>query len=186
MNTTSNTTTECCQHAADEEGCRSHEKSTTTRTPTSPVRRTAALLSAIAFAAGAFVFAGGQAHAATPPIEITKVYFDSPGSDNRSNTSLNAEYVRLTNRRSYTLSLGSWSLRDPAGHVYRFPSTFSLRGGKSVIVHTGRGTNSSTHRYWGQGNYVWNNTGDTAYLRKSTFALVDKCRWGSSGSYTYC
>jgi Lamin Tail Domain len=132
------------------------------------------------------VFAGGPVHAATPQVQITKVVYNSPGTDNRSNSSLNAEYVRLTNRRPYSISLARWSLRDRSGHVYRFPSTFTLRAGKSVYVHTGRGTNSSTRRYWGQGNYVWNNTGDTAYLRKSSYDLVDSCRWGSSGSYTYC
>ncbi|MFE9691992.1 hypothetical protein [Micromonospora sp. NPDC005806] len=34
--------------------------------------------------------------------------------------------------------------------------------------------------------YIWNNTGDTAYLRNSAGTSIDTCSWGSSGSYTYC
>jgi hypothetical protein len=28
-----------------------------------------------------------------------------------------------------------------------------------VKIHTGKGANSQTDRYWGRGWYVWNNTG---------------------------
>src|SRR5215218_5245707 len=34
---------------------------------------------------------------AASAIQITKVYYNSPGSDTGSNTSLNAEWVRITN-----------------------------------------------------------------------------------------
>jgi hypothetical protein len=33
---------------------------------------------------------------------------------------------------------------------------------------------------------VWNNTGDTAYVRNPSGTLIDSCSWGGSGSYTYC
>ncbi len=142
-------------------------------------------VSALALAAGASVVAAGPGFAATPAVQITRVYYNSPGSDNRSNTSLNAEYVILKNTRTSAINLKGWTLRDKANHVYTFTS-FSLGATKSVVVHTGRGTNTATHRYWGQGNYVWNNTGDTAYVRTPARTLVDSCTWGSSGSYTSC
>jgi hypothetical protein len=41
-------------------------------------------------------------------------------------------------------------------------------------------------QYWGRAAYVWNNTGDTAYVRNPSGTLIDSCSWGSSGSYTYC
>jgi hypothetical protein len=184
MNTT--TLAEPCHHSGEDAAEDVHAKSKPSVRGLARATRSAAALLSAAAVAGILVFAGGPVHAATPQVQITKVVYNSPGTDNRSNSSLNAEYVRLTNRRPYSISLARWSLRDRSGHVYRFPSTFTLRAGKSVYVHTGRGTNSSTRRYWGQGNYVWNNTGDTAYLRKSSYDLVDSCRWGSSGSYTYC
>jgi hypothetical protein len=143
------------------------------------------LMSTVALAVGTALLAAGPSHAATPAVQITKVYDNSPGSDTRSNKSLNAEYVRLTNRRSSAIKLKGWTLRDKANHVYTF-STYTLGAGKSVYIHTGKGTNSATHRYWGLGNYVWNNTGDTAYLRNSARTLVDSCKWGSKGSYTNC
>lgn len=135
--------------------------------------------------AAAFV-ATTPAHAATPRVEITTVYYDSPGSDNRSNASLNAEWVRLTSRRTFTVNLRGWSLRDRANHVYTFQSDFRLRPGATVVIHTGRGTNTSTHRYWGSGSYIWNNTGDRASLRNSSGTTVDACTWGDGRGYTRC
>ncbi|SBT49170.1 lamin tail domain-containing protein [Micromonospora auratinigra] len=128
----------------------------------------------------------GPAQAATPAVLISKVYYNSPGTDDRSNSSLNAEYVRLTNKRSYTINLKYWTLRDRSSHVYKFSGDFRLAAGASVYIHTGKGTNTATHRYWGSGAYIWNNTGDTAYLRNSAGTSIDSCSWGSSGSYTYC
>lgn len=147
-------------------------------------------LTSIAVAVAAVVsFAlapASPAAAASPRIEITKVYFDSPGSDTGSNSSLNAEWVRLTNRRSYGINLKGWTLRDRANHIYTFKTYFKLQPGRHVWIHTGKGTNTSKHRYWGKSWYVWNNSGDKASLRSRKGALVDSCSWGSSGSYTYC
>jgi hypothetical protein len=60
--------------------------------------------------------------------------------------------------------------------------TFSLGGGEFVRIHTGKGTKTSTDRYWGLSWSVWNNTGDTAYLRNADFVLRDTCEWTSVGS----
>ncbi|SCL21257.1 Lamin Tail Domain [Micromonospora nigra] len=141
---------------------------------------------ALVVGAGGALATAGPAQAATPAIQITKVYYNSPGTDTRSNTSLNAEYVKLTNRRTRTINLKSWTLRDKANHVYRFSTDVKLAPGKSVVIHTGRGTNTSTHRYWGSSAYIWNNTGDKAYLRNASGTLIDSCSWGSRGSYTSC
>jgi hypothetical protein len=56
-----------------------------------------------------------------------------------------------------------------------------------VRIHTGKGTNISTDRYWGLENYVWNNSGDKAYLRNGDFVQRDTCEWTSVGSdYEWC
>ena len=149
-------------------------------------KRLIGFAAALAVALGGSLAVAGPAQAATPAIMITKVYYNSPGSDTGSNTSLNAEYVRLTNKRSYTINLKYWTLRDKSNHVYTFTSNFYLKSGYSVYIHTGKGTNTSTHRYWGKSYYVWNNSGDAAYLRNSASTGIDSCSWGSSGSYTYC
>jgi hypothetical protein len=122
---------------------------------------------------------------AASAVQIHRVYYNSPGTDNRSNTSLNGEWVQLYNTASASRQLKGYTLRDKTGYTYTFGS-FTLGGRKSVYVHTGKGSNTATHRYWGRGSYVWNNDGDTAYLRYANGSLADSCSWGRTGSYKYC
>ncbi len=118
-------------------------------------------------------------------VNISRVYFDSPGSDDRSNTSLNAEYVRLKNYGTSSKNITGWTVVDAADHRYTF-GTFTLAAGASVTVHTGRGTNTAKHRYWGSGAYVWNNTGDEASLYSGGGALKDSCSFDGRGDYKDC
>jgi len=75
---------------------------------------------------------------------------------------------------------------DAQGHVYKF-GTFKLAAGARVYVHTGKGTNTASHRYWQRGWYVWNNTGDKATLRRADGTWIDSCSWTSGGlGYKYC
>lgn len=122
---------------------------------------------------------------AASKVQIVKAYYNSPGDDTRSNTSLNAEYVVVKNTDTVKRTLTGWTLRDVSGYVYKFP-TFALAAGKSVTVHTGKGTNSGSHLYWNRTSYVWNNTGDTATLKNSSAVFADTCKWGSTGSYISC
>jgi hypothetical protein len=121
-------------------------------------------------------------------VQLTKVVYDSPGKDTGSNTSVNGEYVRLTNRTARTINLRNWTLRDVAGHLYRFTADYPLGAGKNVYVRTGRGTDGKPagQRYWGSRSYVWNNSGDTAILRDGTNKTIDSCRWTKDRDYTYC
>jgi hypothetical protein len=129
----------------------------------------------------------GVASAAAPPaVQFTKVQYNSPGSDTRTNTSLNGEWFQLTNKTKKPVSLAGWTVKDVAGHTYKLSG--SLKAGAALTVHTGRGTANkpSGHRYWGSKSYIWNNTGDTATLRTGKGGIVHKCVWGSSGSVTTC
>jgi len=125
------------------------------------------------------------AEATTPCVYISRVSFDSPGSDSGSTTSLNAEWIRLKNHCATSKRLSGWRIKDKAGHTYTF-GTFSLKPGYYVTVHTGKGTNTSTNRYWGSGWYIWNNTGDSAYLRNSAGTLIDSCVFTGAGDYANC
>lgn len=118
-------------------------------------------------------------------VQFTRIQYDSPGTDNGSNTSLNGEWVKLTNKTRSTMSLKGWTVRDASNTVYTF-GTFSLGAGKSITVRTGRGSNGSTYRYWGRRSYVWNNGGDTATLRTSAGKTIDSCRWGKGSGATNC
>src|SRR5262249_17489922 len=110
-------------------------------------------------------------------VSIYEIYYDSPGTDSGTNTSLNAEWIQLKNSCSTGKSLYHWTIRDAAGHVYQF-GTYTLGAGKKVKVHTGKGTNTTTDRYWNAGGYVWNNSGsESAKLKNSAGTQVDSCSY---------
>ncbi|GAB3875360.1 lamin tail domain-containing protein [Terrabacter terrigena] len=122
---------------------------------------------------------------ALPAIMIYKVQYNSPGADTGSNTSLNSEYVVIKNTTRTNRSITGWTLRDKTGYTYKFPA-FTLKAGATVTVRTGRGTATTANRYYNYSWYVWNNSGDTAYLKTAAGTTVDTCSWTSSGSAKYC
>src|SRR3954470_17566405 len=91
----------------------------------------------------ASVLTAVQANAAGT-VYIYKVYFDSPGSDTGSNSSLNAEYVVIRNGDNASHSISGWTVRDRAGHRYTFPDGFRLSAGKQAIIHTGDASRHTT------------------------------------------
>lgn len=147
--------------------------------------RTTAVLATFAGTA-ALALAASPAQAATGSVHLYKIYYNSPGSDTRSTTSLDAEYVQIKNTTSKAASLKGWTLTDASAHRYTF-TTYTLGAGKTVTVHTGKGTNTTANRYWGSGNYIWNNDKDTATLKNSTGAKTDTCSYNSTKtSYKMC
>ncbi|MGH3324472.1 MAG: lamin tail domain-containing protein [Streptomyces sp.] len=114
------------------------------------------------------------------------MYYDSPGSDRGSNTSLNAEYVQVRNTTSAPFQMKGYTLRDASGHKYTFPS-YKISAGKTVKVHTGKGTQSPGNLYQGCAAYVWNNTSDKASLYTAAGTLWDSCSYNSSiANYKMC
>ena len=116
------------------------------------------------------------AQAATSPVVIHEIYYNSPGPDRGSNASLNAEWVQLYNRTGHAVILTHWTLRDTARHVYTFGS-YWLKAHGYVKIHTGRGSNGPANRYWGHSWYIWNNTGDTGTLKNSGGAVQSRCSY---------
>nr|WP_203617218.1 lamin tail domain-containing protein [Streptomyces bauhiniae] len=119
-------------------------------------------------------------------VQIHRVYFDSPGTDTRSNSSLNGEWVQLKNTSRSAVSLNGWVLKDASNHRYSFPNV-KLGAGKYLKVHTGSGRDTTSDKYQGRRAYVWNNTSDTATLTRSNGSKVDTCSWTTrNGSDKYC
>ena len=139
--------------------------------------RTRMLAAAVA-ASASVALLPTQAQAAGS-IYLYKVYYDSPGSDTRSNTSLNAEYVQIKNSTSGAVQLKGYTLRDATGYEFAFPS-YRISAGKTVKIHTGRGSTSAGHVYWGRTSYVWNNDRDVATLRTASGAVRDTCSYNST------
>lgn len=100
-------------------------------------------------------------------IKITFIEYNPPGDD------VQGEYVRIENQGGRAQTMTSWTLRDVANHIFTFPS-FTLAAGGTVRVWTKSGTNTTTDLYWGSGAAIWNNTGDTAYLRDGSGALISE------------
>ena len=110
------------------------------------------LITAVAAAA---VLAGSAAVAAPAMAStsastwIHEIYYNSPGPDTGSNSSLNHEWVQLHNTSASRINLTGWTLRDKQGHIYTF-GTYTIKAHGYVKIHTGSGTNTQTDRYWGQ------------------------------------
>jgi len=140
----------------------------------------------LVMALGLAVTSSSPAQAAGYRMQIHEIYYNSPGPDTGSNSSLDAEWVQLHNTSGSWISLTGWTLRDAQGHVYKF-GTYTIKAHGYVKIHTGKGANTQTDRYWGHSWYVWNNTGDTATLRTRLGGVIDRCGYtGSAAGYKIC
>ncbi|MFI7586249.1 lamin tail domain-containing protein [Spongisporangium articulatum] len=149
------------------------------------MRKYIVVLATTALASTALLAVGVPSAEAASKLQITKVKYDSDGSDAPvTNKKLNDEWVRITNTDDRTRTLTHWTLRDASNHVYTFP-TFTLDAGERVWVHTGSGTDTAHHLYQNRGYYVWNNTSDTAKLRNTSGTGGDTCSWTTSDDSPY-
>ncbi|MFB8000303.1 lamin tail domain-containing protein [Streptomyces sp. NPDC056002] len=145
---------------------------------TSARRLTAAALTVAAVTAVIAVPASAADHGAQwRSVEISRVQYDSPGWDNRSNRSLNQEWVEITNNTRRSVNLDGWTLADEDGHTYTFDH-YRLAGRATVRVHTGIGYNTRHDVYQDRRTYVWDNRVDTATLRNDRDRFVDDASWG--------
>lgn len=112
-------------------------------------------------------------------IVIGAVQYDSPGRDDRSNRSLNAEWVEVKNTGRKAVSLRGFTLTDSQGTRYRFAG-LRLDGRSSVKVHTGQGRDSAADVYQDRRTYVWDDR-DTATLRNDSGRVLDTRSWGRRG-----
>ncbi|MFH8411116.1 lamin tail domain-containing protein [Streptomyces sp. NPDC018019] len=112
------------------------------------------------------------------PVVIGAVQADSPGRDDGSNRSLNAEWVTVKNTSRRAINLQGWTLTSERSHkTYRF-NNLRLAGNQSVRVHTGRGRDAVRDIYQDRRDYVWHNQRDTATLRDHHRHTIDTKSWG--------
>ncbi|MEV0494963.1 lamin tail domain-containing protein [Streptomyces atratus] len=93
------------------------------------------------------------------------------GGYDRSNRSLNREWVEVTNTGRRAVDLDGWTLSDRDGNRYRFDD-LRLPGRSTVRVHTGRGHDTRRDVYQDSRNYIWNRH-DKATLRDDDGRTVD-------------
>lgn len=149
-----------------------------TASSTTARRLTAAAVTAAAVTAAIAVPASAADHRPhRQAVEISRVQYDSPGPDDRSNRSLNQEWVEITNYGRQSVNLNGWTLSDEDGHIYTFDH-YRLGGRSTVRVHTGTSLDTRHDVYQDRRAYVWNNDRDTATLRNDHGRFIDDASWG--------
>ncbi|MFD3330621.1 lamin tail domain-containing protein [Streptomyces sp. NPDC058701] len=134
-----------------------------------------AVVSAVALPAAAHD--GDRHQQRHPRVEISRVQADSPGREDRSNRSLNAEWVEITNTTRDAVNLRGWTLRDSDGNRYRFDNVRIARHA-TIRIHSGNGRDTRTDLFQDRRDYVWDNRADTATLRDDRGRTVDTESWG--------
>ena len=107
-------------------------------------------------------------------LAIDRLTYDAPGDDSRNS---NGEWIDIINGGRDSASLQGWSIQDESSsHRFRFPDDFTLSAGDRVRISSGCGTPSADHLFWGEcdGDAVWSNSGDTAYLLDAFGNVVDR------------
>ena len=107
-----------------------------------------------------------QGPAVTGNVSIINIFFDGAGSSEPD------EYVEIRNDDVRPIQLQNWTLSDIANHVYTFPS-FVIQPSQVCRVYTNQNHPEYCSFNYGSGSSIWNNTGDTAYLRDTVGTLID-------------
>ncbi|MFI9613267.1 lamin tail domain-containing protein [Streptomyces sp. NPDC052023] len=110
-------------------------------------------------------------------VVISDVQYDAPGRDDRSNRSLNREWIDVTNTGRRSVNLDGWTLSGRDGHTYTF-DRFRLDGRSTVRVHTGSGRDTRTDLFQDRRHHVWDNHRGEATLSNHRGREVDSASWG--------
>jgi hypothetical protein len=104
----------------------------------------------------------------TGDIRITNIFYDGVVS-----TSEPDEYVEIRNYDSVPIQLQNWTLRDIADHIFTFPN-YVMQPDEVCRIYTNEVHPESCGFSYGSGSAIWNNGGDTAYLRNGNGTLIDE------------
>lgn len=132
-------------------------------------------MGAVALPATAADHDHGRSHGES--VFISGVQYESPGRVDRSNHSLNKEWVDITNGSRRAVNLDGWTLSGENGNTYTFHHVWLDRR-STVRLHTGVGRDTKQDLYQDRRSYVWDDNGDTATLRDDYGRFVDNASWG--------
>jgi len=111
---------------------------------------------------------GIWARAAGRNVAIAEIHPDPEGKDREN---LCDEYIVIENREDAPLDLTGWTVSDEANHRYLFPN-FTLKAKAAVTLRTCSGRNTESEIFWGSRGPIWNNDGDTIFMRDSEGQLA--------------
>jgi micrococcal nuclease len=101
-------------------------------------------------------------------IEIN-INCDAEGDDR---INLNGEYVIFKNNNNFDINLGGWTVKDLSTNIYEFGKII-FKNGSSLILFSGKGSDSENKLYWNSIKPIWNNDHDTLYLRDMEGLIVE-------------
>ncbi|MBI2547653.1 MAG: thermonuclease family protein [Candidatus Aenigmarchaeota archaeon] len=81
------------------------------------------------------------------------------------------EYAVFHNSCGYPIKMDKWEVKDEGTHIYVFGS-FTLNTNSSVTLFIASGKDTSEKLYWNSKTTIWNNNGDTLFLRDDNGNLV--------------
>ncbi len=96
--------------------------------------------------------------------------FDTLGDDHEHTPQ---EQLTLRNIGTATAALQGWTVADRVGHRYAFGAV-TLLPGSTLSLHTGPGRDREGELFWGRRQAVWNNRGDTVFLRDADGGLQQR------------
>ncbi|WP_198661976.1 lamin tail domain-containing protein [Halorussus litoreus] len=104
---------------------------------------------------------------------LQEIHEDAAGDDREN---LADEYLVFRNAGDRPIDLSGWTVGDEAGHGYEFPDGTVLDSGETLTLRTGSGQddsgNDGNDYYWNASGAVWNNAGDTVFVRTDEGRLV--------------
>lgn len=86
----------------------------------------------------------------------------------------NGEYVTFKNTCPEPINMKGWTVKDRGTNIYTFPEV-SLPSNEMVTLYSGPGKDTSRKLYWDEEKQcpaIWNNDGDSLYLRDEGGYLV--------------
>ena len=102
-------------------------------------------------------------------ITIASVHADATGNDKNN---LNDEYIVIENRSQMPIDLTGWTVMDHTSRdPYLFPN-FTLPVKGKVTLRTGLGKNTMHELHWGSQSPIWNNKGDSIFVRDADGRLM--------------
>ena len=81
------------------------------------------------------------------------------------------EQITLKNVCPFDVDITGWTVEDTANHTYRFGDGFLMKE-SFMTLHSGKGSDTESERYWNRAAAVWNDDGDVVFLRDSAGNVV--------------
>jgi hypothetical protein len=134
--------------------------------------RLAILAVLFALSIGMVAVANGEANVSSKTSSNVGTNMTSSISISSVNYATADLWVEIANNGSSNVNFTGWKLMNKENITYAFPTSFVLKPGAQVKVHSNAGKPNSTDLY--NSSVLWSRTGDTAILKDASGKVVSK------------